>query len=294
MRMIGLGPVLGLAVVLICSPALVQAELRRFEPRIDEAKWTVSSSRLQCALAQEIPQFGKARFVSVHGKQIDLRFDVSYRYRSPTVGGKVQIQSLAPSWLPQVQSRELGDAVMSNDRYLLRLKQAQAWTMWNELEMGHMPTFTSDGFMQGLDTVIVSLSAVRFREAAEKFRQCLAQLLPYTFADIAQSTVYFEHDKVEFTAVTKTRLTQIRDYLAADKHIELMMIEGHTDNKGARYFNHVLGQKRAEAVRDFLVASGIDAQRVKLVSHGERKPIGDNKTEPGREKNRRVVIEIEK
>jgi outer membrane protein OmpA-like peptidoglycan-associated protein len=285
---------LGLVVVLAGLPVLSPAELRRFEPRIDEAKWTVSSSRLQCALAQEIPQFGKARFVSQHGRQIDLRFDVSYRYRSPIVGGNVQLQSLAPSWLPAVQSRELGNVTMANDRYLLRLKQAQAWTLWNELEMGHMPTFTSDGFMQGLDTVIVSLSAVRFREAAEKFRQCLAQLLPYTFADIAKSTVYFEHDKVEFTAATKARLTQIRDYLAADRNIELMMIEGHTDNKGARYFNQVLGQKRAEAVRDYLIESGVDAKRVKLMTYGERKPVTDNKTEEAREKNRRVVIEIEK
>lgn len=275
-------------------PSLSSAELRRFEPRVDQAKWSVHVSRLQCSLSQDIPSFGKARFVSSHGKNIDLRFDVSYRYRTPTIGGVVEMRSLAPSWMPSAQSREFGNVTMANERYLLQLKQAQAWTMWSELEMGHMPTFTSHGIMQGLDTIVVSLSAVRFREAAEKFRQCLAQLLPYTFADIANSTLYFEFDRVEFTPQTKARLQQIRDYLAADKNIELMMIAGHTDNKGARYFNQVLGQKRADAVRDFLLKSGVDAARVKVVSYGERKPVADNKTEPGREKNRRVVVEIER
>ncbi len=271
-----------------------QAELRRFEPRVDEAKWQVSSSRLNCVLSQDIPQFGKARFVSSHGKQINLRFDVSYAYRVPVAGSEVAMQSLPPPWLPQAESRELGKVAMAGDKLLLQLKQAQAWAMWTELEMGHMPTFTTDGFMHGLDTVIVSVSSVRFREAADKFRRCLSQLLPYTFADIAKSTVLFEFDRVEFTPQTKARLLQIRDYLAADKNIDLMLIEGHTDNKGARYFNQKLGERRAVAVREFLLQSGIDKDRVKAVSYGERKPIADNKTESGREKNRRVVIEIEK
>lgn len=286
--------VLLLVVVLNVIALSALAELRRFEPRVDEAKWVVSSSRLNCSLTQEIPGFGKARFASSHGRAINLRFDVSYRYRSPNAGGVVEMQSLPPSWMPSAQARSLGQADMANERYLLQLKQAQAWTLWTELEMGHLPTFTTDGFLHGLDTVVVGLSAVRFREAADKFRQCLAQLLPYTFADIAKSTVYFEFDRVEFTPATKARLQQIRDYLAADKDIDLMMIEGHTDNKGARYFNQVLGQKRAEAVREFLLKSGVDANRVKVVTHGERKPVADNKTESGREKNRRVVIEIER
>ncbi len=286
--------VLLLVVVLNVIALSALAELRRFEPRVDEAKWVVSSSRLNCSLTQEIPGFGKARFASSHGRAINLRFDVSYRYRSPNAGGVVEMQSLPPSWMPSAQARSLGRVDMANERYLLQLKQAQAWTLWTELEMGHLPTFTTDGFLHGLDTVVVGLSAVRFREAADKFRQCLAQLLPYTFADIAKSTVYFEFDRVEFTPATKARLQQIRDYLAADKDIDLMMIEGHTDNKGARYFNQVLGQKRAEAVREFLLKSGVDANRVKVVTHGERKPVADNKTESGREKNRRVVIEIER
>jgi outer membrane protein OmpA-like peptidoglycan-associated protein len=106
--------------------------------------------------------------------------------------------------------------------------------------------------------------------------------------------VLFEFDRVEFTPQTKARLVQIRDYLAADKNIDLMLIEGHTDNKGARYFNQKLGERRAVAVREFLLQSGIDKDRVKAMSYGERKPVADNKTEAGREKNRRVVIEIEK
>jgi len=71
-----------------------------------------------------------------------------------------------------------------------------------------------------------------------------------------------------------------------------MLIEGHTDSMGGRYFNSKLGTRRAEAVRDYLLEAGIDKNRVQTVSYGERKPVADNKTEPGKTRNRRVQVTI--
>ena len=68
-------------------------------------------------------------------------------------------------------------------------------------------------------------------------------------------------------------------------------IEGHTDSFGGDQFNHTLSTKRAEAVREyFLATAGIAAERVVSVGYGETKPIASNETKEGRRKNRRIDV----
>jgi OmpA-OmpF porin, OOP family len=69
-------------------------------------------------------------------------------------------------------------------------------------------------------------------------------------------------------------------------------ISGHTDNRGKADFNRDLSQKRADAVRNYLISRGIAGERVVSVGYGLDKPIADNKTESGRSKNRRTEFRI--
>jgi len=71
-------------------------------------------------------------------------------------------------------------------------------------------------------------------------------------------------------------------------------IEGHTDSRGAAAYNQQLSQKRADAVRTFLIEKfNITADRVNAIGYGEAKPVADNNTAEGRAANRRVQAEIE-
>ncbi|MHC1699289.1 MAG: outer membrane beta-barrel domain-containing protein [Geobacteraceae bacterium] len=68
-----------------------------------------------------------------------------------------------------------------------------------------------------------------------------------------------------------------------------MTVEGHTDNVGKNAYNQKLSQRRAQAVKKYIVDKfGVDAKRIKAVGYGETKPIDTNKTEEGRYHNRRV------
>jgi outer membrane protein OmpA-like peptidoglycan-associated protein len=68
------------------------------------------------------------------------------------------------------------------------------------------------------------------------------------------------------------------------------IIEGYTDNVGSDEQNIALSQRRAEAVRDFLIQNGIRMDRVEARGYGEESPVASNDTEAGRQQNRRVEI----
>lgn len=67
------------------------------------------------------------------------------------------------------------------------------------------------------------------------------------------------------------------------------VIEGHADDTGSTEYNLGLSERRAAAVRDFLVGQGLNADRFMVVGHGETRPVEDNDTADGRRSNRRVI-----
>jgi OmpA-OmpF porin, OOP family len=69
-------------------------------------------------------------------------------------------------------------------------------------------------------------------------------------------------------------------------------VERHTDNTDNAAKNQTLSEKRAEAVRDFLVSAGVPADRITAVGKGDTQPVATNKTAAGRQQNRRVELVI--
>ncbi len=105
--------------------------------------------------------------------------------------------------------------------------------------------------------------------------------------------VLFDFDK----ATIKKNYTKDIDHMVGvmKEHSDVnLTIEGHTDNVGKAEYNKNLSQKRAEAVKNYMVEKGgIDAQRLNAVGYGQEKPVASNKTKAGRAKNRRVEAAVD-
>ncbi len=99
--------------------------------------------------------------------------------------------------------------------------------------------------------------------------------------------VQFESGKATLTADSHARLDTIVEYMT-HKLSAKIEISGHTDNVGGAKKNKRLSQARADAVRDYLVAKGIDASRIQAVGYGDERPIASNATPEGRQENRRI------
>jgi OOP family OmpA-OmpF porin len=104
--------------------------------------------------------------------------------------------------------------------------------------------------------------------------------------------IHFEFNKARIMPDSSELLAQIAQVLKEHPEIRQVSIEGHTDALGSAQFNLRLSQQRADAVRTWLMDSGIAADRLQATGHGKTRPVADNKTEEGRERNRRVEFHI--
>lgn len=103
--------------------------------------------------------------------------------------------------------------------------------------------------------------------------------------------VNFRSGGSELTGDSVESLTDVARFLNNQPDLRLE-ISGHTDAVGSAALNQQLSQKRADAVKYFLVRAGIDAMRMRAVGYGETEPVASNDTAEGRAKNRRVEFRI--
>jgi len=108
-------------------------------------------------------------------------------------------------------------------------------------------------------------------------------------APIVFEDVHFDFDR----STLRPEAIQILDRAVMTLQANPMLtvtIEGHTDSVGTAEYNLSLGERRANAVRDYLLSRGIAAGRMRTVSYGEERPVADNGTDAGRMMNRRAHI----
>jgi OOP family OmpA-OmpF porin len=104
--------------------------------------------------------------------------------------------------------------------------------------------------------------------------------------------VEFDFDKATIKSVYDDHLQKVANFLKAYPDTEAV-IEGHTDSIGAEEYNRILSQKRADTVRKYLLDNfDIEHWRISAKGYGESRPISDNKTKEGRQRNRRVTAVI--
>ena len=108
---------------------------------------------------------------------------------------------------------------------------------------------------------------------------------------VIQADALFDFDKSVLRPDGKKSIDEALSKISG-VDLEMVIATGHTDSIGTDAYNQRLSERRAQAVKDYLVSKGIPASKVTTIGKGESQPVATNKTKEGRQKNRRVDIEF--
>lgn len=106
-------------------------------------------------------------------------------------------------------------------------------------------------------------------------------------------SVLFASAKSDLLPAAQLKLNEVANALIKEDPLSKIVVEGHTDSQGGVPYNQDLSQRRAQAVRDYLVSRGIASDRVTSQGFGSSRSIADNNSAEGRANNRRVEIVVQ-
>ena len=107
----------------------------------------------------------------------------------------------------------------------------------------------------------------------------------------AKDRVYFGFDQYNLTNEAMEVLQEQARFLV-DNPEAAVVVEGHTDDRGTRDYNLALGERRAVSVKNYLIANGVDAGRIRVISYGKERPAVVGANEAAWAQNRRAVTVV--
>ena len=107
----------------------------------------------------------------------------------------------------------------------------------------------------------------------------------------ANTVVYFDTDRFNIDAEDSRRLQTQAQYFSQYPNVTFT-IEGHADERGTREYNLALGERRANAAKNYLVSVGIPANRIRTVSYGKERPVAMGSNESAWAQNRRAATVV--
>lgn len=267
----------------------VNAMIRSYSASIEDSSWAIiKNTPTACVLQHNIPRYGQANFASVADKNINLDFELDMR-NLPARSTQVELRSEPPQWRPAIASSAISKLAYYQ-RFNGEVIGDKAWMMLGELEKGMVPTFYYQDWYNNQDQVRVAVSAVNFAPQHQEFMDCVSRLLPYSFDDIAFTTLNYRKNSHQLDQRSQKKLDMIQQFLKYEPELELVLIDSYTDSYGGRYNNELLSKKRAGEMKDLLTEAGFEADKITVNGHGEKRHIASNERLQGRNANRRVVI----
>jgi outer membrane protein OmpA-like peptidoglycan-associated protein len=279
------------SVVLTAAVVPAYAIQKRYVATPQQSKWEmVQNTPLVCQLVHPIPHYGEAEFTSRASKKINLDFELKM-LRPMGATRDVSLVSMPPSWRPGDMAERI--------THLRFFKQFNgyiggqvAWDILSELEKGQYPTFSYEEWRSRDERIEVALSSVLFQEKYTAFSHCISQLLPYSFEDISFTILHYDWDSVQVNKASLKRLAQIAEYIRYNKDIDLVLVSTYTDGSRSKNESQGLSEKRADVLRDYFKSLGLPEKRIQIEGYGKRRPVADDRSPIGKERNRRVVISL--
>ncbi|MGO0308886.1 OmpA family protein [Endozoicomonas acroporae] len=319
-------PFIFMALLSILCHSPVSASL--YDVVMDDIDWQLHEKKhFECRLYQKVPLFGGVSIIAEAGHQQSIELETSLY---PTRPESVQVWIMPQPWghyskgsferaseiyRPGRHGQRLliTDYFLSDNFQVKGLQVALKMPVRQLLDRldsrSYLSVYTVEKMSQNSspasNTIEVRIPTVGMLPAMKKMSECIARLLPRNFRQLHQYNLHYALGQFLLNNHQRQWLLDTVRYVAVDKNIREITIDGNTDNTPFsdsyetidRLQNLELSKKRADAVRNQLEQYLKEAKIGRPVNvtarhHGERYPVASNATAAGRYKNRRVEVTL--
>lgn len=277
------------SVILAALVTSSYAQPRLFQAPLDNSNWETKSHRLYCEMWHQIPDYGKVHFLQEAGnpEQAELRI----WYHRGVLKNRATLDFISPNWHAEQQEQTGWKFQVKTPNTPISFSARQARRILDALDQGYIPTITHRDNAYRMREIQAKISVVGFNPAYSQYAECQANLVPVTFSDLHRSNVFFDEASAKLSRHTKEWLDYVVAY-AMEPEIRRVELGGYTDSIGSFRANHKLASLRVEAVRNYLVNSGVSPEIISVRVYGEQRPLEKNLSKWGRGQNRRVELKM--
>jgi sodium-type flagellar protein MotY len=262
---------------------------RLYAADIKRAGWKLLSNPFVCSMTHDIPELGKAVFMTrATGTQqfyLELQEGVIFPQ------GSTSIDTFPAPWRNTVAPIFVARVTASEGKQPITLAMEDSFLLEKYLAKGVSLLLTSEPVAKGVTRVV--LDAKNFLAENKRYKQCADDLIPFTFAQIARLVFNYPEKSDGLTSAMQTDLAKVVRYMKADASVLGVLIDVHSDNARTVDASEAVTKKHAEWVAAFLTEKGIGSDKITLRWHGDKYPIANNDTPEGRVKNRRITVRME-
>ncbi len=287
-------PLLYPPIIAFCLVLASFANAQMYSADLTNSEWKISATPFACSLTHNIPVFGKAVFSRKAGGAEAFYLESQGKVVFPA--GVAGAETLPPQWRNDLVPVPLGAFGVVAGNQPISLKTVQIAPLVAQLTAGMNVMYSSQPVATASSTssvMRVVVNAKNFSAGYKSYQQCVAEIIPYSFAQVERTFVNYAEKPEGLTASNKADLTKVARYVKADPKVVGVFVDGHSDNSGTPEVNEAMSKQAAEWVSAYLVEQGVAADKITTRWHGDKFVIANNKIAAGRAQNRRVTVRLE-
>lgn len=270
------------------------ANAQMYSADLTSSEWKVSATPFACTLTHSIPVFGKAVFSRKAGGAEVFYLESQGKVSFPA--GIAGAETLPPQWRNDLVPVPLGAFGVVAGNQPISLKSPQIAPLVAQLTAGMNVMYSSQPVATASSSssvMRVVVNAKNFSAGYKSYQQCVAEIIPYSFAQVERTFINYAEKPEGLTTSNKADLTKVARYVKADPKVVGIFVDGHSDNSGTPEVNEAVSKQAAEWVSAYLTEQGVAADKITTRWHGDKFVIANNKIAAGRAQNRRVTVRLE-
>lgn len=256
-----------------------------YKTPLEKAEWKHNGNKFSCAISHDVNSFWKMELVAFPGELLQFSLVANEEL---IMDRYLELSIVPPYWVastyqPKVKFynvEKVARTYMHGEQLLEALALGWQWQVDISDEQSLLYRLKS--------------SPIYTQEVAREFFNCRTSLLPKPFSYVRNLELLFDEGSEQLRDRNAADVDAVAAYVKADKSIEKILVDGHTDSVGADLNNLYLSQLRVDEVVARLVEQGVERKVIEVRHHGERYPKANNRTSDGRQINRRVKIRLVK